>query len=216
MKKNMYSLMLAEDVVAAIDALARLAGANRSQMINSILAEYVSYRTPEQRMREMFDQMEALLGGNSALQVMLRSSESMMSLRSPLTFKYNPTIRYNVELYPTLTPVAGELRVSLRSQNHNLLLYLSQFYKLWGKLSASVCGSGDCQISDGRFTKWLAIEPGGREISEEELSRGIVEYISVFDGALKAFFYNLDQPAQAISQVENIYRRYVAGKPLIL
>ncbi len=216
MKKNMYSLMLAEDVVAAIDALAQRAGANRSQMVNSILAEYVSYRTPEQRIREMFDQMEALLGGNSALQVMLRNSESMMSLRSPLTFKYNPTIRYNVELYPTLSPIIGELRVSLRSQNHNLLLYIGQFYKLWGKLSASVCGSGDFQISDGRFTKLLAVEPSDRQVSEEELSQSIVEYISVFDGALKAFFYNLNQPSLAIDQVENIYRRYAANKPLIL
>ena len=98
MAKTMYSLMLSEDVVNAIDALAHRAGTNRSQMINMILAEYISYRTPEQRMREMFDSMERMLPADSPLQVMLRSSDSMLNLRSALAFKYNPTIRYTLEL----------------------------------------------------------------------------------------------------------------------
>ena len=34
MKKNMYSLMLAEDVVRAIDDLAAQEGTNRSNLIN--------------------------------------------------------------------------------------------------------------------------------------------------------------------------------------
>lgn len=47
MKKNMYSLMLAEKVVQAIDRLASEKGTNRSNLINQILAEYVSLTTPE-------------------------------------------------------------------------------------------------------------------------------------------------------------------------
>ena len=38
MKKSMYSLMLADEVVKAVDELAAEHGTNRSNMINQILA----------------------------------------------------------------------------------------------------------------------------------------------------------------------------------
>ena len=54
MKKTVYSLVLSEDVVAEIDRLAYHNGTNRSNMINQILAEYVSYVTPEKKMQDIF------------------------------------------------------------------------------------------------------------------------------------------------------------------
>lgn len=39
MKKNVYSLVLSEDVVHEIDKLAYQRGTNRSNMVNQILAE---------------------------------------------------------------------------------------------------------------------------------------------------------------------------------
>ena len=50
MKKEVYSLVLSENVVAAVDRMAKERGANRSDLINQILAEYVSYVTPAMRM----------------------------------------------------------------------------------------------------------------------------------------------------------------------
>ena len=49
MKKTLYSLMLDEQVVRHVDALAHRMGTNRSNLINQILAEYVDYVTPERR-----------------------------------------------------------------------------------------------------------------------------------------------------------------------
>ena len=56
----MYSLMLSEDVVSLIDRMACQAGTNRSVMINNILAEYLSYRTPEMRIKEMMEKLDSL------------------------------------------------------------------------------------------------------------------------------------------------------------
>ena len=42
MKKNMYSLMLAEEVIREVDKLAEQNNTNRSNLVNQILAEYVS------------------------------------------------------------------------------------------------------------------------------------------------------------------------------
>ena len=45
--------MLSEGVVRAVDAEAARLGTNRSALINRILAEYVSYVTPEMRARQI-------------------------------------------------------------------------------------------------------------------------------------------------------------------
>ena len=46
MSKSVYSVVLMDDVVDAVDRLAYEAGTNRSNMINRILAEYVQLATP--------------------------------------------------------------------------------------------------------------------------------------------------------------------------
>ena len=45
MKRTLYSLMLSDDVVRAVDELAHSLGTNRSSLINQILADYVSITT---------------------------------------------------------------------------------------------------------------------------------------------------------------------------
>ena len=54
MKKTLYSLMLNEDVVREIDAIAHRMGTNRSALINQILADYASVVTPERRIENIF------------------------------------------------------------------------------------------------------------------------------------------------------------------
>ena len=55
MKKSVYSLVLMDDVVNAIDDMAYQMNTSRSNLINQILAEHVSYITPEMRMKDIFD-----------------------------------------------------------------------------------------------------------------------------------------------------------------
>ena len=63
MSKSVYSVVLMDDVVDAVDRLAYEAGTNRSNMINRILAEYVQLATPEQRMQDIFSSiMDAVSG----------------------------------------------------------------------------------------------------------------------------------------------------------
>ncbi len=211
MNKNMYALMLSENVIAAIDRLAYEAGTNRSQMVNSILAEYVSYRTPEMRLRDMFEMMESLLTPTEGFKVMFRSSDTLFNLRSALAYKYNPTIHYSVELYRMMSDTVGELRVSLRTQNSRLKLYIMQFYKLWSKLESSFPGGSEYAVEGEKFIKKLILHSGGlhrEDLPEEKLSEAIVDYICAFDSALKAFFYNLDDADEAIARVRKIYRDY--------
>ena len=58
MKKSMYSLMLSEQVVEAIDRLALEQNTNRSRLINEILADYLSMVTPEKHIADVFRSIE--------------------------------------------------------------------------------------------------------------------------------------------------------------
>ena len=57
MKKNVYSLVLSEDVVHEIDKMAYRQGTNRSNLVNQILAEYASLITPERRISHLLSEV---------------------------------------------------------------------------------------------------------------------------------------------------------------
>ena len=215
MNKSVYSLVLTDDVVAEIDRIAYENGTSRSNTVNQILAEYVSYDTPEKRIREVFSEVENLLTGSSRFQDMMQPSDSMFSLRSALAYKYNPTVRYSVELNRNLQPAIGELRVSVRSQSSALRLYMLQFFKLWSRIEQNLVGHVECAMADDRYIRRLAVAED-RKLDNEALGQAIAEYIRLFDTALKLFFNNLDQPETAIARVESLYGDYLRKNPAIL
>ncbi len=198
MKKSVYSLILSENVVAAVDRLAYERHTNRSNLINQILAEYVSYETPEKRMQEVFDRMQSLLGGVFQTD---SASPTMLTLRSALSYKYNPTVRYQVEMYRTPQVAVGELKVSMRTQNSTLSLLVMQFFKLWTKIERAYHPDSDAEVTDGRFVKRFVTDA----TDSESIAEGISAYIDAFDHALKTFFYQLENPERAAQEVERIY-----------
>ncbi len=208
MQKSVYSLVLMDDVVREVDHLAYSMNTSRSNMINQILAEYVSYMTPEKRMQEVFRQVEQLLTGPQHFQLMMQPSDTMISLRSALSYKYNPTVRYSVELFRTQGPAVGELKVSLRSQNSTLILYVSQFFQLWKKIEEAYIGGRECQIQDGRFVRKLYLTEGS-EWSNVQVGDIIAGYIQLVDVCLKLFFENLQDPQEAARLVEKRYVTYL-------
>ena len=210
MKKSVYSLVLSDDVIAAVDRAAYQNGLSRSAMINRILAQAVSYTTPEQRMSEIFSQVERLLNGE-VFQSLSQPSDSMMSLRSALAYKYNPNVRYSVELYPD-RPGEGELRVSLRSQSSALILYLGQFFRLWAKIEQAYVGGADCVIQDGKYARRLKLPA---RVSHREQGAVLAGYIRAMEQGLWAFFHSLDDPRQAAAAVEQAYQNYLKQYPAI-
>ncbi|MBR7161722.1 MAG: ribbon-helix-helix protein, CopG family, partial [Clostridia bacterium] len=211
--KNVYSIVLSSDIVEKIDRLAYEQGTNRSNMINQILAEYVSYTTPEKRFREVFRQMEMLLSENAFKA--LTPSDTMLSLRSALAYKYNPTVKYNVELYRGEQKEIGELRISLRTQNAGLIAYMTEFYRLWASVEMKYRGDVPFFIADGKCSRKLILcHTGG--IQEIDLGRAIAAYIEAFDKALKIFFRYSDFPEQRAAEAEAIYLEYLGANRVLI
>ena len=63
MSKSVYSLVLNDEVVYLVDKVARINGLSRSNMIEKILADAVSYETPEIRANNIFEEIERLIAG---------------------------------------------------------------------------------------------------------------------------------------------------------
>ena len=211
--KNVYSIVLSADVVEKIDQLAYQNGTNRSNMINQILAEYVSYTTPEKRFREIFLRLESLLSENAFKA--LAPSDTMLSLRSALAYKYNPTVKYNVELYRSNSAEIGELRVSLRTQNAGLILYMTEFYRLWSAVEAKYRGHIPCAAADGKYSRKLILQSLSN-LREIDVGEVIAAYVNAFDKALKTFFRHIQYPEKSALEVDLIYREYLTSNTVLI
>lgn len=205
MGKSVYSVVLDDAVVRAVDAMAGSMGCSRSAAINRILAQHVQMDTPEQQMQRIFRALEEQVA-STALQA-LSASAAQMQLRSPLRYKYNPTVKYQLELYRPGERALGVLRVSLRTQNRALLGVLAQFYRLWAGWERLTLGEAvrmEFSPEDGRFARELR-EP--RVSGPDELAGLLAGYINLFDGCLKEFFEYCDRPEIAAARAAALYRR---------
>jgi len=206
MNKNIYSLVLFDDVIEEVDKLAAENGTSRSNMVNRILSEYFSFMTPGDKLKSIFDEVTNILLSTSRFQTLLEPSDSMFALRSSLPYKYNPSVKYNVLINENTIPISAELRVSIRSQSDSFRLYLIQFFKLWSRIEQIYCGTVDYGIDDDRYIRRINIT---QDADYSELGTDIAYYIKSLDAALQYFFSNLEYPERALNGVEEIYKEYL-------
>ena len=211
MSRSVYSLVLSDDVIRAVDRAAYAMNTSRSNLINQILAEYVSYTTPEKRMKDIFDYLTTLIGRNEPFLIQSQGSDAMLNIRSPLQVKYNPTIKYTVELFRDRESNVGELRMMTRTQSGALLDSLEEFFLLFCAIEAHYAQiPPQCEIGRGRFNrKFIMKNP---HMNSDEIGVAIAQYIQCVDSALKAY---LNAPAHhRQAAVEEIYRAYLTNCPM--
>lgn len=211
MKKNMYSLMLAEEVIDAVDRLAEEKGTNRSNMVNQILAEYVSLTTPEKHVRNIFDIIENYIGKRSGYMLYSQPNDMTMSIKSSLQYHYRPTIRYEVEMYRTPHQTIGQLKINFRTTSAELLVELTRFFKIWMQLENLYIkqfftkGAIEYGIENGRFLRTFAV-PNDSDYTEEQIGNAISHYIATFDEMLKDY---LSGKFKSTEEIENRYLAYL-------
>jgi hypothetical protein len=215
MSKSIYSLVLDDEVIALVDRLAYSEGSSRSALINRVLAERVGYSTHEMRTRDLLRRMEEMLE-SSVLPMLEGSGDTTLKLRSALSYKYNPTVKYTVALSREGASI-GELRAQVRSRSDGFTLILLQFFRLWAKLEESYIGRTDISFEPGRLTRRLVPHLKDGSLAGEPLDgSSIAAYVNAFDGAMKAFFDRADQPGDATQAVEAIMADYVRSNEVIM
>lgn len=204
MKKAVYSLVLSEDVVDAVDRMAYARGTSRSNLINQLLAEAVGYVTPERRMAEILHTLSEQMTGLFQLQE--QATDGMLTIRSPLRYRYKPTIRYRVELYRQPEHAIGVMHASFRTQNQALINEAESFFELWSQLECAhgLCGKEEYKVADGCWDRRFGIK-AGQEASSQEIGAAIGQYIKRVDAALKAYFAALPDHNTAKAAVEQFF-----------
>lgn len=208
MKKSVYSLVLMDDVVEAIDEMAYSLHTNRSSLINQILAEKVAMVTPKQQLQRVFDQISEYLKPYTHFQIQNQAADHMYSIKSALRYKYNPTIRYSVYLMQREGQLKGQLRIVSRTQSEGLYYYLNAFFKLWCYVE-NEWGKVSWEVEEG--TKWLRtfqLEGFEKPAGENELASVLSRYIKALDDGLKIYFNELGQEEAQYHLLKQHYKRY--------
>lgn len=195
MKRSMYSLILTDDIIQAIDCLASKQGTSRSNYINQILANHICFVTPEQRMQQFFtcliDQMERMQG---IFRIQEQGSNAILSIFGTVQYRYRPNIRYQIELIREMqNEIVGQLKISCRTQSKTLLSAMNDFFQFWIQLEQREDPT-DMRVEElytvrnGRMTR-LMLRRGMTD--DTVLGEAVGAYIQMFHSILQSYFIGL-------------------------
>lgn len=212
MGKTVYSLVLTDEVIEEIDRLAYTMGISRSALIDRILAEKVSYTTPEMRINRIFDSLNRLFSDKSDGFIAKSENQSML-IRSSLKYKYKPTVRYSLQLLRQSESTEGELKVSFRTQSEELIAKMEMFLQVWAGLENKYIvkyfpDGIQYYIEEGRFTRRFTLPNHYKDKSSEEIGAAIAQYIRMFDDVLKCYFAQADE-GQGAAAASDRYCEYL-------
>ena len=215
MSKTLYSLLLDEEVVRAVDGLAHRSGLSRSALVNRILAERLELHTPEARIAEVFRAMEALISPDPELVPRFVPNTQSISLKSALDYKYRPTVKYEVQLYRNGEETIGELNVLFRTQSAELLGLMGKFFQLWKELEDAYLAPRlgfclPCALYDGKFVRGIA-RPA-RDCTSDELAAAISDYVRLFDRVMKGIVAG----RMTAGDAEQQYAAFAAASELLI
>ena len=206
--------MLSEDVIHEVDKLAHRMGTNRSQLINSVLAEYVGYVTPERRINQILSQIEQMLQPAADLVPFLAPGAMSLSLKSALEYKYRPTVKYDISLYQGGGDPIGELSVVFRTQSEPLLNAMADFFRLWKQIEDGFFLPAGKEIRyalyDGRFTRSIAAP--SKDTDADTLAAVLTDYIHLFDRCMKNYVSGRVTP----QEMQRDYSVYLANNMLYI
>ena len=180
--------------------------------------------TPERRWNDIFEAIEELMTPTRELVPFFAPGSSTMSLKSSLSYKYRPTVKYEVDLSNGDAQTMGTLNIVFRTQSAALISAMTSFYplkaflvfRLWvqieDKCLAPLLGSSiSCALYDGRFVRPLAM-PRGKALTADDVAGAISAYVQLFDRLLKGY---LDGSLSA-SDVEMAYRGDLRSRTLLI
>jgi predicted transcriptional regulator len=130
MGSQIYSIVVRDEVMEPLDTLARGRGASRSQMINEILAGYFDLVTPQTKINLVMDQIEEIIQEVSGWQFLSKAKGSSIQCRTSIGYKYNPKVRFILELTGKDQNRLATLKIVSRTQNPIFYQHLIRFFGL--------------------------------------------------------------------------------------
>ena len=182
-------------------------------MIEKILADAVRYETPEIRATSIFGEIERLISNSNSMRYLAQPSQYMASIMSALDYRYNPAIKYSVELFPSSDHL-GQLKVTLRTQNSILINLISDFYTYYTYLEKKYYNPNARYLYDGvKFTRLFDFPKVN--ITTKELAEKLTLYVKDFDELLNTYFNNLTNESNLLYIVEKKFKELKSNSIVI-
>lgn len=182
MTKNIYSLLLSENSVRAIDKIAAKRNMSRSAVIDEILSRYTGTENSDNFFREIWSETESLFSRAETMKFVNNAQTNMAQVITSLPYKYNPKVRYTLELSDE-PDVLCYVTLNTRTQNPLLSAVFGTFYARLAQLEDKYLDNVSAKMLDGKYVSVLH----GQLSRTHETSLQITEYILTLDGMLRAF-----------------------------
>lgn len=207
MKKDIYSLLLGREIVELIDDLASKTNTSRSNYINEILADHLSYTTFGQIAKDILSQAKDQLESIGGYVFVPMNSAHFMDIRAELNYKYRPAIRYCVEVYRSKNHYSSRIKANIRTQNRELTKSMEDFFSLWKEVEKKRHIKNSNVVSNESLNN---NEKGFIRILEDKSNKQVLgletaNYINVLHRSLYAFFENKEDYLKAKKEIERIY-----------
>lgn len=219
MGKSLYSLILSDEIIEAIDTLAYKKRTNRSQLINDILAERVGLLTPEQKVRKIIGYITQAMSIRENIHVKTVNECSSIQFGTFLKYKYNPSIRYSYEFYTSNDHKYAVLKVSSRTKSEELSHHLVNFFsilsaidqKRFNELHAKEIVTQISDQSNNRFYREFLSGISLEGVKEDRIGRYLSNYLLMLDQALKLYFSHIGEVSmgEITKEIDKIYCHYL-------
>lgn len=214
MNKNIYSIVLFDELVEALDQLAYKKSINRSQLINELLAEQLGLLTPNKKIRILLERLKEQL--NEMKYFRVKSKENQLELGTFIKYKYNPAIKYHIELCSKGQNKHILLKVSSRTTSSELIQKLNHFFEIISEIDIKrfqeIYGiTINNKISDNtnyKFIRQFMPNTPFDNLEVDNLSTYVYLYIKMIDTSLKYYFSHLNDD-QISKMMDKIYCDYM-------
>lgn len=217
MSKQIFSLVLSEQVIEKVDREALIKGSNRSQIINDLLCESFGVWTPDLKMNQVMDLMSDALKEVETLQMVSATHGNTLQLRTTVSYKYKPKLKYVVEMSGKSHPVMAQLKIYSRTTSEPFLQCLVMFFGYLTDFEETVTASinhrevrsSGYSYEDNRFIKQFLCDWTHSSVEAEAISSYLSNYIQFLDESIKMFFDHYGNWKYIDQQILGLYRKYI-------
>lgn len=217
MSKQIYSLVLSEQVVEKVDREALIRGISRSQIINDLLCQSFGVWTPDLKMNRVMDLMTEAFRDLDNLQMVSATHGNTLQLRTSVSYKYKPKLKYVLEMSGKSQPLLANLRIYSRTTSEPFLQCLVMFFGFISDFEESIAPqiglrqvlSTGYAYEDNKFVKRFECDWTTTDVGAEAIAAYLISYIQFLDETLKMYFDNYGNWAYIEQQTLTLYKKYL-------
>lgn len=218
MNKQIISLVIRDEIMEHLDRWARQQGISRSQAASEILERHFNLASPQTKIDHVIDRIETRIREAGQWQQLVKTRGSSIQCRTSVSYKYNPNIRFLLEMSGKDRERMASLKIVARSQNLMFLGHLKRFFALMERIEAydsegfrrHSIRRGGFEQDGARFQRDFHYDWMHERLEAEAIAAFLAEYLLMLREAMGAYF-ELPQLEEdlLLKRLYLVYRKHI-------